>query len=268
MLKIAAIIPCLNEKLGIEQTVAQIGQVIPEAVIYVCDNGSSDGTPEIARKAGAIVEVCNQKGKGNALHHMFTGIDADYYFIVDGDNTYDVKEVGRLIEKAQKQHLDMIIGTRNVIKRPLHSAGNRFFNLLFNLCFSAQFSDIFSGYRILSRRFVKSFPMKAKGFEIESEMCIHCRLIQANWYETNIKYTDRVHGSKLSTFKDGFKILLFIIKSLAIFMPIRLCSGLALLGGSIGFYQESLFLIIIGLVLNIISQGLIEQRKLIYNSYS
>lgn len=268
MLKIAVIIPCLNEKSGVEQTITQIAKAIPQAIIYVCDNGSSDGTPEIARKAGAIVETCREKGKGNALHHMFTNIDADYYFIVDGDNTYDVRQAGTLITEAEKRHLDMIIGIRSNIKRPLHSLGNRFFNLLFNLCFSTQFSDIFSGYRVLSRRFVKSFPMKSKGFEIESEMCIHCLLIRANWYETNIEYTDRIHGSKLSTFKDGFKILLFIIKSLAIFMPIRLCSGLALLGGSIGFYKESLFLIIIGLILNITSQGLIEQRKLIYNSHN
>ena len=210
---IAVLLPCFNEEAAIAQTVRGFAKALPSATIYVYDNGSVDRTAEIAKAAGAIVRNELLRGKGNVVRRMFADIEADYYVMADGDATYDAEAASLLIETARSSGLDMVVGCRNSVEKDTYRAGHQFGNFLLTqlltLFFGRSFSDILSGYRVFSRRFVKSFPAFAKGFQIETEISAHALRMRMPVGEVNTRYFARPDGSasKLSTYKDGARIL-------------------------------------------------------------
>jgi glycosyltransferase involved in cell wall biosynthesis len=218
--EIAVLIPCYNESKTIEKVVHDFKAALPEAVIYVYDNNSSDGTDEIARKAGAVVRYEYQQGKGNVIRRMFREIDAKCYVMTDGDDTYPADEARKLCDAVLKRNADMVVGDRlsssyfEENKRPFHNFGNSLVRGVINRMFKSNIRDIMTGYRAFSFQFVKSFPVLSKGFEIETEMSIHA--IDKNMRVENviIQYRDRPEGSvsKLNTYSDGIKVLMTIIK--------------------------------------------------------
>ncbi len=228
----AVLIPCYNEAKTIEKVVTDFRKVLPDADIYVYDNNSSDGTDEIARKAGAIVRYERRQGKGNVIRTMFREIDADCYIMVDGDDTYPAEDAVRLQEAVLKDHADMVIGDRlsstyfTENKRPFHNSGNRIVRFLINKIFKSDIRDIMTGYRAFSRLFVKSYPVLSKGFEIETEMTIHSLDKNFHLIELPIQYRDRPEGSvsKLNTFADGFKVILTIFNLFRDYKPLAFFS--------------------------------------------
>ena len=212
-LKIAVTIPCYNEAATIAKVVADFRTALPGAEIYVYDNNSSDSTAEIARAAGAIVRTETRQGKGHVVRRMFADIDADIYVMADGDATYDAAMAPTLVELLVKNHVDMVVGTRADVTRDAgrggHAFGNKIFNTLYRQIFGRDFTDIFSGYRVFSRRFVKSFPAVSAGFEIETEMSVHASQLGIPTLERPTRYGVRPEDSqsKLRTFRDGFRIL-------------------------------------------------------------
>lgn len=218
--KIAVLIPCYNEAQTIEKVIADFQRVLPEAKIYVYDNNSIDGTDDIARKSGAIVRYEHQQGKGNVIRRMFSEIDAESYLMVDGDDTYPAEAAREMINKVLDRKVDMVVGDRlsstyfEENKRPFHNIGNSVVRWSINLLFKNDIKDIMTGYRCFSYRFVKTFPVLSKGFEIETEMSIHC--VDKNMFVENvvIDYRDRPDGSmsKLNTYSDGFKVLMTIAR--------------------------------------------------------
>lgn len=229
------ILPCHNEALSIARVVADFRRVLPAARIYVLDNNSSDDTAAIAAGAGASVITERQQGKGNAVRRAFSDIDADLYIIADGDGTYDTNRAGEMVAKLLNEHLDMVVGVRRETQagayRTGHRWGNRLFNIIVRRLFGDKFTDIFSGYRVFSRRFVKSFPALSTGFEIETEMSVHAIHLRLPTAEIETDYFERGEGSvsKLKTYRDGFRILLMVIKLLKAVRPLGLFSALALL---------------------------------------
>ena len=217
--KIAVLIPCYNESKTIEKVVKDYKEVLPEADIYVYDNNSSDGTDEIARKAGAIVKYEYRQGKGNVIRSMFKDINADCYLMIDGDDTYPKENAREMCDLVLNKGADMVVGDRlsstyfTENKRPFHNVGNRLVRWLINSLFKGHINDIMTGYRAFSYEFVKTFPVLSKGFEIENEMTIHA--LDKNMYveELPVEYRDRPAGSvsKLNTYSDGFKVLKTII---------------------------------------------------------
>ena len=213
--KIAVVIPCYNESKTIEKVVKDYKKALPEADIYVYDNNSSDGTDEIANKAGAIVKYEYRQGKGNVIRTMFREIDADCYLMIDGDDTYPAENARQMCELVLSGKADMVVGDRlsstyfSENKRPFHDFGNRLVRFLINKLFKNNIKDIMTGYRAFSRDFVKSFPILSKGFEIETEMTIHCIDKNFKIVEIPVTYRDRPEGSvsKLNTYSDGFKVL-------------------------------------------------------------
>lgn len=216
-LVIAVLIPCYNEETAIGQTVRDFKSALPSATIYVYDNNSSDRTCEVARAAGAIVRRESLQGKGNVLRRMFADIDADLYVLTDGDATYDAASAPRMIELLLTEHLDMVNGMRvtEIVKayRRGHRFGNALFTKMIALLFGSRFQDILSGYRVFSRRFVKSFPALSSGFEIETELTVHALELRIPVMEVQTPYKDRLEGSvsKLNTWRDGFRILCVIV---------------------------------------------------------
>lgn len=212
-LEIAVTIPCYNEASTIAQVVADFRAALPAAKIYVYDNNSTDGTADIAARAGAIVRREMRQGKGHVVRRMFADVDADIYVMADGDATYDASMAPTLVELLMKNHVDMVVGTRanvtNDAGREGHAFGNRIFNGLYHRIFGRDFTDIFSGYRVFSRRFVKSFPAVSAGFEIETEMSVHASQLGIPILERPTRYGVRPEDSesKLKTFRDGFRIL-------------------------------------------------------------
>lgn len=215
---IAVLIPCYNEEASIGQTVRGFRAALPEAAIYVYDNNSRDRTMEVARAAGAIVRREPLQGKGNVLRRMFADIEADIYVIADGDATYDAASAPGMIKLLQSEHLDMVNGMRVTNATAAYRRGHRFGNALFTTIianlFGKRFQDILSGYRVFSRRFVKSFPALSTGFEIETELTVHALELRMPVMEVPTPYNERPEGSvsKLNTWRDGFKILMMIIK--------------------------------------------------------
>ena len=195
--KIAVLIPCYNESKTIEKVVTDFKKVLPEAVIYVYDNNSTDHTDEIARRAGAVVRYEYQQGKGNVIRRMFREIDAQCYIMADGDDTYPAEFAPSMVEKVLNKKVDMVVGDRlsstyfTENKRPFHNFGNSLVRKCINIMFKTQINDIMTGYRAFSYQFVKSFPVLSKGFEIETEMSIHA--VDKNMYIENevIEYTNR-----------------------------------------------------------------------------
>ena len=211
--KIAVLLPCYNEEAAIAATVGGFRAALPSATVYVYDNNSRDRTCEIAAEAGAIVRTERQQGKGHVVRRMFADIDADVYIMADGDLTYDPKAAPAMVDLLLADQLDMVVGTRRHEEaeayRGGHLLGNRLFTGLLSSLFGRSFSDIFSGYRVFSRRFVKSFPVLSAGFEIETEMSVHALELRMPVGELETSYGARPEGSqsKLSTYSDGWRIL-------------------------------------------------------------
>ncbi|MFN3399750.1 MAG: glycosyltransferase [Ferrovibrio sp.] len=232
---LAVILPCYNEAGSIEKVVADFRRELPAARVYVIDNNSGDGTAAQARAAGATVIAERQRGKGNAVRRAFSEIEADIYVIADGDGTYDAGRASSMVEKLLAEHLDMVVGVRRAIQagayRTGHRWGNRLFNQIVRMLFGDKFSDIFSGYRVFSRRFVKSFPALSTGFEIETEMSVHAIHLRLPTAEVETDYSERGNGgvSKLKTYRDGFRILLTVLMLLKAVRPLALFGALAVL---------------------------------------
>ena len=225
--KIAILIPCYNESKTIEKVVKDYKQALPEADIYVYDNNSSDGTDEIARKAGAIVKYEYKQGKGNVIRSMFKDIDADCYLMIDGDDTYPAENAREMCNYGLDGKADMVIGDRlsstyfRENKRPFHNFGNRLVRGLINTLFKSKIKDIMTGYRAFSYDFVKTFPVLSKGFEIETEMSIHALDKNFKLIEIPVQYRDRPEGSvsKLNTVSDGIKVIKTIIRLFKDYKP-------------------------------------------------
>ena len=229
------LLPCYNEEAAIAATVAGFRTALPSAVVYVYDNNSIDGTREAAAKGGAIVRTERQQGKGNVVRRMFADIDADVYVMADGDLTYDPQAAPAMVDQLVAEQLDMVVGTRrHDVKdayRGGHVIGNKLFNGLLAGLFGRSFSDIFSGYRVFSRRFVKSFPVLSSGFEIETEMSVHALELRMPVGEVETTYLARPEGShsKLSTYSDGWRILKTIVTLYRIERPVLFFGGIAAL---------------------------------------
>ena len=214
---IAVLLPCYNEEAAIGTVIDGFKRALPGARIYVYDNNSTDGTYEAAVAAGAIVRREMLQGKGNVVRRMLADIDADIYILADGDATYDPSAAGALIEALVTRNLDMMVGTRNggdgAFPRG-HRFGNHLFNRILAHMFGDGFTDILSGYRVLSRRFAKSFPVTSSGFEIEAELSVHALDLKIATGEMPLPYATRPEGSqsKLRTYRDGTRILLTLIK--------------------------------------------------------
>ena len=230
---IAVLLPCYNEATAIGAVVRDFRAALPDARIYVYDNNSTDGTLTEAAKAGAIVRCEPYQGKGNVVRRMLADIDADIYVIADGDGTYDATAASMLIETLVKENSDMIVGARegggDKAYRRGHRAGNRFFNRVVANLFGPGFTDILSGYRVLSRRFAKSFPVTSGGFEIETELSVHALDLKIATREIPVPYGTRAEGStsKLHTFRDGLRILMTILKLMKELQPLRFFGAIA-----------------------------------------
>ena len=225
--KIAVLIPCYNESKTIDKVVRDFKKALPEATIYVYDNNSKDGTDKIAKNAGAIVRYEHQQGKGNVIRRMFSEIDAECYLMVVGDDTYPAEAASQMVDKILNDKADMIVGDRlsstyfEENKRPFHNFGNSIVRWSINTLFKNDIKDIMTGYRAFSYRFVKTFPVLSKGFEIETEMSIHA--VDKNMFVENviIDYRDRPEGSesKLNTYSDGIKVLMTIMRLFRTYRP-------------------------------------------------
>jgi glycosyltransferase involved in cell wall biosynthesis len=230
--RVAVLVPCFNEEATIAKVAADFRAALPEAAIYVYDNNSADGTVDVARAAGALVRRETHQGKGNVVRRMFADVDADVYVLVDGDATYDAASARTMIARLVEERLDMVVGARvdqhEAAYRLGHRTGNRLLTRFFALAFHATFSDILSGYRVFSRRFVKSFPVLSRGFEIETEFSVHALELELAVAEMPTPYYARPEGStsKLSTWRDGWRILLTIVGLYRSERPLAFFSGL------------------------------------------
>jgi glycosyltransferase involved in cell wall biosynthesis len=215
--RVAVLVPCFNEEAAIEEVVRDFQEALPQADIYVYDNNSRDRTIALARAAGAIVRNEELQGKGNVVRRMFSDIDADIYVLVDGDATYSAASAPAMIELLRLQSLDMVVGTRVHDDPQAYRSGHRFGNALLtgfvSRLFGRRFTDMLSGYRVFSRRFVKSFPALSAGFEIETELTVHALQLGLPVSEVKTSYGKRPLGSesKLSTYRDGLRILRVIL---------------------------------------------------------
>ena len=299
-MRLAVLVPCFNEEAAVATVVADFRKALPAAKIYVYDNNSSDGTAAVAREAGAEVRSERRQGKGHVVRRMFADIDADIYVLVDGDATYDAPSAPRMVEKLLSEHLDMVVGFRvdqsAAAYRPGHRTGNWMLTSFLSSVFGETFKDILSGYRVFSRRFVKSFPVLSDGFEIETELSVHALELALPVAEIETPYYARPEGSfsKLNTWRDGFRILGTILKLYRSEKPLRFFTaiGIFLMLVSIGlaipivvtFLEEgvvprlptavlSMGLMIVavlsvssGLVLDTVTRGRREMKLLAYLS--
>jgi glycosyltransferase involved in cell wall biosynthesis len=226
-LRVAVLVPCFNEEAAVATVVADFRKILPAAEIFVYDNNSTDRTVEVARAAGAEVRSERRQGKGHVVRRMFADIDADIYVLVDGDATYDAPSAPRMIDTLVNDHLDMVVGFRVdqsvAAYRPGHRTGNWMLTRFLSAVFGQAFKDILSGYRVFSRRFVKSFPVLSDGFEIETELSVHALELALPVSEIETPYYARPEGSvsKLNTWRDGFRILGTILKLYRSEKPLR-----------------------------------------------
>lgn len=235
--KIAVLIPCYNEEVTIKKVIDDFKHELPEATIYVYDNNSQDKTAEIARENGAVVYTETKQGKGNVIRSMFRDIEAECYLMIDGDDTYPAANAREMCKHVLENNTDLVIGDRlsstyfEENKRPFHNVGNKMVRYLINTIFDSEIQDIMTGYRAFSYRFVKTFPVLSKGFEIETEMTIHT--LDKNLYvETVIvDYQDRPEGSesKLDTYSDGIKVIKTIFSLFKNYKPLIFFNMLSLL---------------------------------------
>lgn len=297
-LDIAVVIPCYNEGATIEQVVRGFRTALPGARIYVFDNNSRDGTATSARRAGAHVLREPRQGKGHVVRRMFADIDADVYVMADGDGTYDPHDAPELVRALVTERVDMAVGTRRDVTedagRAGHAVGNLLFNRLYRGFFGTDFTDIFSGYRAFTRRFVKSFPAISDGFEIETEMSVHASQLKIPTVEIKLDYGRRVEGSpsKLRTVRDGIRILAMFLMLLKETRPSRFFGALAGLVGvaavllalplfvtyfqtglvprlptavlCTGLMLTALLLATVGLVLDSLARSRLEQKRILY----
>ena len=225
--RVAVLVPCFNEEAAVATVIADFRAILPSAEIFVYDNNSSDRTVAVARDAGAQVRSERRQGKGHVVRRMFADIDADIYVLVDGDATYDAASAPRMIEMLLSDHLDMVVGFRvdqaDAAYRPGHRTGNRMLTGFLSSVFGQAFKDTLSGYRVFSRRFVKSFPVLSDGFEIETELSVHALELALPVAEIETPYYARPEGSfsKLNTWRDGFRILGTILKLYRSEKPLR-----------------------------------------------
>jgi glycosyltransferase involved in cell wall biosynthesis len=233
-MRIAVLVPCFNEEAAVGTVVADFRKALPSAEIFVYDNNSSDRTAAVARDAGAQVRSERRQGKGHVVRRMFADVDADIYVLVDGDATYDAASAPRMIETLLSDHLDMVVGLRldqtEAAYRPGHRTGNRMLTGFLSAVFGQAFKDILSGYRVFSRRFVKSFPVLSDGFEIETELSVHALELALPIAEIETPYYARPEGSvsKLNTWRDGFRILGTILKLYRSEKPLRFFTGIGI----------------------------------------
>lgn len=259
MPRIAVLLPCYNEEAAIAATVAGFRAALPSATIYVYDNNSRDRTREIAAQAGALVRTERQQGKGHVVRRMFADIDADVYVMADGDLTYDPESAPAMVDLLLAEQFDMVVGTRRHEEKEAyrggHVLGNKIFTGLLSGLFGRSFSDIFSGYRVFSRRFVKSFPVLSSGFEIETEMSVHALELRMPVGEVETIYAARPEGSesKLSTYSDGWRILKTIVTLYRVERPV-------LFYGSIGALLVALAIILaLPLAVTYLQTGLVPR---------
>ena len=298
---IAVLLPCYNEEAAIAQTVAGFRAALPGAAVYVYDNNSADRTIELAAAAGAIVRTERMQGKGNVVRRMFADIEADIYVMADGDSTYDPAAAPELVRRLIEEQLDMVVGARRSeveeAYRRGHRLGNRLFTGLLASLFGRSFSDIFSGYRVFSRRFVKSFPALSRGFETETEISVHALELAMPVAEVVTAYGARPEGStsKLSTYRDGWRIMRTILHLFRIERPVLFYGGFAafLAGVALvlaiplivtfaqtglvprfptailvtGLMIVSVISFAVGLILDTVVRGRREMRRLAYLSY-
>lgn len=293
---VAVILPAHNESVAIEATVRSFLCELPGCVVVVCDNASSDETAKVAASAGAVVIEEGEPGKGNAVRRLLSAVEADVYVMADADATYDTKAARSMIDLLEKQHLDMVTGVRVhtdfMAYRWGHIWGNRIFNKLFSGLFKTKTQDIFSGYRVFSRRFVRALPIQASGFEIEAEITALAAILKLATGEIAVNYFPRSVGShsKLNAYKDGLKILITYIRLLRHFHPKRfygllsivtgltsLCIGVpvvlefvetglvprfpsAILASSLGVIAT--LLLMLGILLESLAKNRVEQRQL------
>ncbi|TYO62612.1 glycosyltransferase [Bradyrhizobium hipponense] len=234
-LRIAVLVPCYNEETAVAGVVADFRTALPSAEIYVYDNNSRDRTAAAARDAGAIVRSERRQGKGHVVRRMFADVDADVYLLVDGDATYDAPTAPRMIDKLLDEHLDMVVGLRidrsQAAYRLGHRTGNRMLTGFLAWTFGRDFQDILSGYRVFSRRFVKSFPVLSDGFEIETELAVYALELSLPVAEVETPYYARPEGSfsKLNTWRDGFRILGTMLKLYRAERPLRFFAAIGIL---------------------------------------
>jgi hypothetical protein len=302
-LRVAVILPCYNEEAAIADVVAGFRTALPDADIYVYDNASEDRTAEVAAEAGAIVRSNQQRGKGHVVRRMFGDVEADVYVLADGDGTYDAPGAPAMIERLLADDLDMVLGVRKDaggadVYRSGHRFGNWMFSTLVGILFGRQFTDILSGYRVMSRRFVKSFPVVARGFEVEIEMSIHCLDLHLPVTEIETPYGVRPEGStsKLNSYRDGLRILwvIFILlkdtRPLLFFGVLSALTAIASIALSIplfltfvetglvprlptailvtGMMLLSVLMFVSGLILDSVAKGRWETKRLRYLSLS
>lgn len=299
-LTIAVLLPCYNEELTIGDVVARFRSTLPTAAVYVYDNNSRDRTASKAREAGATVVREPRQGKGNVVRRMFADVEADIYLMADGDGTYAPEDAPLLIETLLSERADMVVGTRRGVTddagRTGHAFGNRIFNSLYKRLFGRDFTDIFSGYRVFTRRFVKSFPAVSGGFEIETEMSVHASQLKLPVSEIALDYGRRPDGSesKLSTFRDGARILKMFARLMKETQPLRffgafavfcLAIGLLLMAPVLIEYLEtgqvrrlptwilalafvllSILMGVAGVILDSVARGRAEQKRIFYLS--
>ncbi|WP_433704334.1 glycosyltransferase family 2 protein [Paraburkholderia sacchari] len=299
-LRIAVVVPCYNEAAAIATVVRDFLHSLPQAEIYVFDNNSVDDTANIARRAGAHVIPVPLQGKGNVVRRIFSDVEADVYIMVDGDATYDATAAPALVNLLVDQHLDMVVGSRLSDEQSAYRLGHRFGNVMLTRCaamvFGKTFKDMLSGYRVFSRRYAKTFPAHSTGFEIETELAVHALSMRMPVAELDTNYGSRPEGSqsKLNTYRDGFRILMTILKlfktekplaffsigfaicallSVILAIPVFetyaetglvpriptviLSSGLMILGG---------ILLTCGIVLDTVTRGRNEFKRLVYLS--
>jgi glycosyltransferase involved in cell wall biosynthesis len=257
--KVAVLIPCLNEQAAIERVVADFRSFLPDALVFVYDNGSTDRTIELAMNAGAIVRIEPLRGKGNVVRRMFADIEADVYVLVDGDDTYHAPSAPELMKQLIDNNLDMVNGAReeqSEVAYPIgHRFGNRFLTTLVALIFGARFKDMLSGYRVMSRRFVKSFPALASGFEIETELTVHALQLNLPISETLTPYRERPPASlsKLRTIPDGIRIMRLIMRLVREERPLEFFSSVSGILALIGIILS------IPLVIEYLATGLVPR---------
>lgn len=301
-LEVAVLVPCFNEAAAIDKVVRDFRASMPNATIYVYDNNSTDDTSAVAAKAGAEVRRETRRGKGNVVRRMFQDIEADVYVMVDGDDTYDASRAPELVNKLVEENLDMLVGkrieTHEAAYRAGHRLGNRVLTGLVAWLFGSQIDDMLSGYRVFSRRFVKSFPSFSREFEIETELTVHAMQMKMALAEVDTNYKERPPGSvsKLRTFRDGWRILVTIINLMrnerpllffgligALFMLIGLILATpvfleyldtgyvrrfptAILSFSLGVV--AMLSVATGLILDLVAHVRREAKKLAYLSYA
>jgi glycosyltransferase involved in cell wall biosynthesis len=296
--KVAVLIPCHNEAATVASVVHAFRRALPDATIHVCDNNSSDATAQIAREAEATVWSERHPGKGNAVRRLFAEIEADAYIMVDGDATYDAASAPAMLELLLTHHLDMVVArrvsTQTDAYRPGHRSGNRILTAAVGYLFGRELTDILSGFRAFSRRFVKSFPASSQGFEIETELTVHALQMRLPVAEMGSAYSARPEGSvsKLNTWRDGLRILGKILRLFSLEKPLQFFGIIALgcctvasllfvpvlleymatglvpkipsLIVAVGGYLLAVLSLVVGVILRITSAGSLEARRFAY----